>query len=859
MLASRSLIAAIAVASLFHSRDSLAQGAWTNADVGSVGLAGSGSQVNGVWTARGAGADIWGTADAFHFVHQPLTGDGSLTVRVDALQHTSPFAKAGVMLRADLSAGAAHVLLSIRPTGDLEFMQRTAQGANTTFIATASTPPPYWLRLTRSASTVAASIATDGVTWTSVGSVSTALPATVEAGLIVTSHDTSQLNTATFEGLSALPSAWSNQDIGAVSLTGNAAFDGGTFTVGGGGPSGVWGTADGFHFVHQPFSGDGSLVVQVTTMGNTDTFAKVGIMLRDGIGAGAANVILSIRPTNDVEFMQRATAGGETVFYATATAPPPSWLRLSRSGSTISGAVSPDGTAWNAIGSVTAAMPTTIQAGLVVTSVNASQLDVATFDNVSAVASSVPTSYNAIDDDNIRTKPAPPSLPPHGGSFVDPTFGTTIVRVTDASLVIDANSSGGSYRTPSASPQRAWNANSTRFYVVGTGGNVVPVELNAATSTVTVSPSSLRFYGEAAFSAVDSDVIYGQFNDLTHVTVSAYNFATNSYREVLNTARLLPGTDDGNHFLGGVASGATNGVEYFTVAFGGGGQDTHDHVAWFPVASPSSAYVVDTVHSTLSKPSGTGSTNIQSIDPPLDFHLHVVNVDTSGRYVVLGSTSTDITQRGRPPLFVWDTATDSFTAVTNEPGGHGVPGFAVYVNMPDDTDAMQTLLRSLATPNTIAYQLVTPLPQPPDFRVASHANWNNAQPNALVPIVVGMYRYDHNDGPWRPWDEEILAMRTDGVASHLWRFAHHRSDVSCLAPVTTHYCSCATDVDPFWYTPRPNVSPDGRWVAFTSNWERTLGTDPAIQFGTCDNGSGPVFSSGHSQRQDVLLLKLVPQ
>ena len=176
MLASRSLIAAIAVASLFHSRDSLAQGAWTNADVGSVGLAGSGSQVNGVWTARGAGADIWGTADAFHFVHQPLTGDGSLTVRVDALQHTSPFAKAGLMLRDGLSAGAAHVLLSIRPTGDLEFMQRTAQGANTTFIATASTPPPYWLRLTRSASTVAASIATDGVTWTSVGSVSTALP-----------------------------------------------------------------------------------------------------------------------------------------------------------------------------------------------------------------------------------------------------------------------------------------------------------------------------------------------------------------------------------------------------------------------------------------------------------------------------------------------------------------------------------------------------------------------------------------------------------------------------------------------------------------------------------------------------------
>jgi hypothetical protein len=30
----------------------------------------------------------------------------------------------------------------------------------------------------------------------------------------------------------------------------------------------------------------------------------------------------------------------------------------------------------------------------------------------------------------------------------------------------------------------------------------------------------------------------------------------------------------------------------------------------------------------------------------------------------------------------------------------------------------------------------------------------------------------------------------------------------------------------FWYSPRPNISADGRWVLFTSNWEKTLGTDP---------------------------------
>jgi hypothetical protein len=68
----------------------------------------------------------------------------------------------------------------------------------------------------------------------------------------------------------------------------------------------------------------------------------------------------------------------------------------------------------------------------------------------------------------------------------------------------------------------------------------------------------------------------------------------------------------------------------------------------------------------------------------------------------------------------------------------------------------------------------------------------------------------------------------------VWRLAHHRSNV-------------ANDDTPstisFWYTPRPNVSRDGRWVLFTSNWEKTLGTDP----------SG---AAGEKARQDVFLLRL---
>jgi hypothetical protein len=87
------------------------------------------------------------------------------------------------------------------------------------------------------------------------------------------------------------------------------------------------------------------------------------------------------------------------------------------------------------------------------------------------------------------------------------------------------------------------------------------------------------------------------------------------------------------------------------------------------------------------------------------------------------------------------------------------------------------------------------------------------------------------------WDDEIIAVQTDaapGVNATVWRFAHHRSDMRNDQDATRMS---------FWYEPRPNVSHDGRWVLFTSNWEKTLGTDP-----TADPTSGA--------RHDVFVVEL---
>ena len=74
---------------------------WTCGDIGSPGLAGSQSVSGGTWTVQGGGSDIWGTADQFHFVSQPLAADGSVSARVVSQSEQRPVGQGGGDAAAD--------------------------------------------------------------------------------------------------------------------------------------------------------------------------------------------------------------------------------------------------------------------------------------------------------------------------------------------------------------------------------------------------------------------------------------------------------------------------------------------------------------------------------------------------------------------------------------------------------------------------------------------------------------------------------------------------------------------------------------------------------------------------------------
>ena len=98
-----------------------------------------------------------------------------------------------------------------------------------------------------------------------------------------------------------------------------------------------------------------------------------------------------------------------------------------------------------------------------------------------AVANGGPAfaTYDTVADRLTRPKPLPPLPGPAGTTIIDPAFGTTIRRVTDA--LTRPDHSGRSFRTPSGTHQHAWSAAGNYFYVVSNDGTIVPYAFDGRT------------------------------------------------------------------------------------------------------------------------------------------------------------------------------------------------------------------------------------------------------------------------------------------------------------------------------------------------------------------------------------------
>jgi len=177
----------------------------------------------GFYTMTSSGADIWGTADHFHFAYRILTGPGSITVRVDSVDNTHPWAKAGVMIRETLDADSANSMAYVTPSGRVGWQSRVATGGLS--VSTSSDSDaisgPHWVRVERDpAGNFTALHSVNGTTWESVENslpINIPMNTNVYVGLALSSHDAAKSCKAVFSNVRTTASVsveWMHQVIG---------------------------------------------------------------------------------------------------------------------------------------------------------------------------------------------------------------------------------------------------------------------------------------------------------------------------------------------------------------------------------------------------------------------------------------------------------------------------------------------------------------------------------------------------------------------------------------------------------------------------------------------------------------------
>jgi len=177
---------------------------WTCADIGAVGAAGSCAQATDAIIVRGSGADIWGQSDEFHYAYKEFAGNGTITAKVESMQNTAAWAKAGLMMRESLDADSKYVIHFLSPTSGAALQQRTDTGGGASGVAELqNVEAPYWIRLVRDGNTFTAFSSLDGEHWTSLGSTSVSMSSDpYYVGLAVTSHSDGTINQAVFNHVS---------------------------------------------------------------------------------------------------------------------------------------------------------------------------------------------------------------------------------------------------------------------------------------------------------------------------------------------------------------------------------------------------------------------------------------------------------------------------------------------------------------------------------------------------------------------------------------------------------------------------------------------------------------------------------
>jgi hypothetical protein len=446
----------------------------------------------------------------------------------------------------------------------------------------------------------------------------------------------------------------------------------------------------------------------------------------------------------------------------------------------------------------------------------------------SLFAATAPTTYSAYTGTDAKVIPSAPALGATNSIINDPTFGSRILRVTDA------NTFAGNSLIPSdAGYYRTWNANSTALKLMNSHGVSYWLEFNPSSFSVgdgsarpTLHPLSFNWTWE--WSAVDPDIIYF----LNGNQLAKYNKAT-------TVVTNLGGPLNGDPVTYRVA--VVGADTWVCSAAGAGTQNTYTKLFCIN-PSTSERKFIDVVNKTING-NPQNDPNWPTAAPGQTLGIHSLFGSAAGAWLGVSFHQQSWGGNGDSVL---NLSTNTWSLVTNANtywSGHSSVGNGKYVNGSGSINGMDSRGALLRDPNNLMtatqYSFIMQPPSTVGWYDAEHSSWFNSSTNSQAPVLFSRYNITTPPGPLT-WYGEIIAAATDG-SNTVWRFAHNHN-----GGLVGYYG------DSF-----AQISNDGRWALFSSYWDGTLGASAGdFGFGTridtfivelvSSTSSGSGGSSGNS-------------
>jgi hypothetical protein len=367
-----------------------------------------------------------------------------------------------------------------------------------------------------------------------------------------------------------------------------------------------------------------------------------------------------------------------------------------------------------------------------------------------------------------------------------------MLRVTDGKSDSGLRA-GFPFATPSSAEQNSWNKDSTKFYVLAANGRKALFDFDPANMKVH-EIGIVDAPGEPEFSHSRANILYTinragfQEYDTSQRRFTQIDDASKCLRlEAADSAHSISVSGDDNRVM--VVLGPRQDDNYIVYVY-----DRALGCRWFNTRTGEIG----------GKWGPKGEASV-----PDRFTLHNARMSMSGKYIFMqrgGGTGA-----GRWWL-IWDIETLKVAACTKGCSGHHVMGYSHILGSSGISHPLDLWLRSLNDLDK-NIPLVAELGQMPLPWYDSHFSWNNVDPSDSAPACFSTYRPVNPDIPGAPlyvtgpWENEVDCVETDGKQSRVWRFAHTYS----------------TARNGFWSQPRGNVSQDGRFFMFTSDWQDQLG------------------------------------